>query len=136
MGWGGTECGARCWGIAGSKVFVDLAADCRQLTLLQLGDADAAPVFGGANKRGVDELQNGTLAKGIGDYLGAPARLPEQPIEQIGGSDRPTMAKRETQMRDARLEIVVETHHRRRQILAIVAMSSRSRRANAGEAAW
>src|ERR1700675_4956886 len=50
------------------------------------------------------------------DHLGAPARLAEQPLEQIGSADRPTMAKRETQMRDARLQVVVETANRRGQI--------------------
>jgi hypothetical protein len=35
------------------------------LTLLELGDVDAARVSGGANERGVDELQDGALAKGI-----------------------------------------------------------------------
>jgi hypothetical protein len=47
------------------------------------------------------------------------------------------MAEREAQMRDARLEVVVETRHGRgRSWPYVVAMSSRSRRANAGEGAW
>jgi len=43
-------------GIALSEVLVDLVADYLQLTLLELGNADAAPALGGANERGVDEL--------------------------------------------------------------------------------
>ena len=63
------------------EVIVDLVADCLELTLFELGDADTAPAFGGANERGVDELQDGALAKGMRDYFGAPARLAEQALE-------------------------------------------------------
>ena len=41
-------------------------------------------MLGGADQRGLDELQDGALAKGMRDHLGAPARLTEQPLEQIG----------------------------------------------------
>jgi len=47
--------------------------------------------------------------KAWGDHLGAPARLAEQPLEQICGADRPAVAERETQMGDARLKVVVKT---------------------------
>src|SRR5258708_1397234 len=76
-------------------------------------------MLGGANERGVDELQDRALAKGMRDDLGAPAGLAEQALEQIGGANHPAMAKREAQMRDARLEVVVETCHRRRQVFVI-----------------
>ena len=56
MGWRFGDCYACWWGIAGSKIFVDLATDCRQLTLLEFGDADAAPAFGSADERGIDKL--------------------------------------------------------------------------------
>ena len=100
---------ACCRGIAGSKISVDLIADCLQLTLLELGDADAAPAFGGADECGVDKLQDGALAKGMRDDFGAPARLAEQSLEQIGGADRSPMGERETQMCNAGLEVVVQT---------------------------
>ena len=64
-------------GMAGSKIFVDLVTDCLQLTLLELANADATPTFGGADERGVDELQDGGSAKGMrGMTLGAPATAP------------------------------------------------------------
>jgi len=47
--------------MAGSKIFVDLVTDCLQLTLLELANADATPTFGGADERGVDELQDGRV---------------------------------------------------------------------------
>jgi len=97
-----------------SEVLVDFLADCLQLALLELGDPDPAPALSRANERGVHQLQDGTLAKGMRDHLGAPPFLAEQPLEQIGGADCSTMAKRETQMCDARLEVVVETGDGRR----------------------
>jgi hypothetical protein len=42
------------------EVIIDLVADCLELTLFELGDADPAPAFGGANER--DELQDGVRA--------------------------------------------------------------------------
>src|SRR5215469_3557713 len=84
MGWGcGNSC-ARHWGSASTKILVDLGADCPQLTLLELGDLDPTPALGGTNERGIHQLQNGTLAKGMRDHLGAPPFLAEQPLEQIG----------------------------------------------------
>jgi len=37
----------------------------------------------------------------VRDDLGAPPFLAEQPLEQIGGADRPAMAEREAKVRDA-----------------------------------
>jgi hypothetical protein len=45
---------------------------------------------GGADQRGIHQLQNRTLAEGVRDHLGAPPFLAEQPLEQIGGADRPS----------------------------------------------
>ena len=69
--------------------------------LLELGNGDTAPALGGANERGIH--QDGALAESVRDDLGAPPFLAEQPLEQIGGADRPAMAEREAQMRDAGL---------------------------------
>src|SRR6516225_1246216 len=46
MGWGWIDRSARCWGIAGSKILVDLVSDCLQLTLLELADLEPAPALG------------------------------------------------------------------------------------------
>ena len=119
MGWGCGDRWARCWSIARGEIVVDFVAYCRQLAALELGNADAAPSFGGANERGVDQLQDSALAKGMRDHLGASAGLAKQSLEQIGGADHPAMAEREAQMRNARLKVVVETRHRRGQVLAV-----------------
>src|SRR6516164_4164226 len=92
MGWGWVDRSARCWGIAGSKILVDLVSDCLQLTLLELADLDPAPALGRTDECGIHQLQNGPLAKGMRDHLGAPPFLAEQPLEQIGGADRPAYA--------------------------------------------
>src|SRR5437588_9406890 len=105
-----------CRRIARGEIFVDLLSDCPELTLLELDDPDPAPTFGGANERGIHQLQDRTLAKSMRDDFGAPALLTEQPFQQIGGADRPAMAERKTQLRNARLEVVVETSRGRRQI--------------------
>jgi hypothetical protein len=42
--------------MAPGEVGLDLVADCLQLTLLELGHADAAPALSGANERGIDQL--------------------------------------------------------------------------------
>src|SRR6516164_7897151 len=103
LGCSGRQC------ITVSKVFVDLVSDCSQLTPFELADADAAPAFGGADQRRVHQLQDGAFAKGMRENFGAPAFLSKQPLQEIGGADRPAMAKREAQMRNAGLKIVLET---------------------------
>src|SRR5436190_6100096 len=66
------------------EVFVDLLSDCSELMLLEFGDADAAPAVGGADQRGIHQLQDGALAKGMRDDFGAPPLLAKQPLQQIG----------------------------------------------------
>jgi hypothetical protein len=46
--------GRRC--ISGGEVIVDLVMDCLELTLFELGDAEAAPAFGGRDQRRTDQL--------------------------------------------------------------------------------
>src|SRR6516165_2465036 len=120
-------------GIANSKILVDLVADCLQLTLLELADLDPAPALGGTDKCGIHQLQNGALAKAMRDDLGASPLLAEQPLEQIGGADRPAVAERKLQMRDARREVVIEAGYRRVKIPTVgrrnvVAQQARQRR--------
>src|SRR6266513_2755239 len=105
--------------IACGEVFVDVLADRPELTLLELADADAAPAFGGADQRGIHQLQDGAFAEGMRDDFGAPPLLAKQALQQIGGADRSAMAEREAQMRDAGLEIVLEAGQCARQVAAI-----------------
>src|SRR6516165_1325477 len=58
--------------ITGGEVLVDLLTDCLELALFELGDADAAPAFGGADQCRIDQLQDGALAEGMRDHFGAP----------------------------------------------------------------
>jgi len=111
--------GSGCRRIACGKVFVDLLSDRLELPLFELGEADATPAFGGTDQRRVHRLQEGALAEGMGDHLGAPPLLAKQPLQEIGGADRPAVAEREAQMRDAGLEIILEAGHRTRQITII-----------------
>src|SRR5436305_12419395 len=78
-----------CRRIACGKVFVDLFADYLELALFELADTDAAPAFSGADQRRVHQLQDGALAKRMGDHLGAPALLAKQPLQESVGADRP-----------------------------------------------
>src|SRR6516165_1173946 len=105
--------------IAGGEVFVDLVTDCLELTLLELADPDAAPAFGSADQRCVHQLEDGALTESMRDHLSAPPFLAKQSLQQIGGADRPAMAEWEPEMRDAGLEIILETGHRARQIVAV-----------------
>ena len=105
--------------IAGGEVCIELGLDCPELTLLELGDTDAAPAFGGADQRREHQVQDDALAKGVGDHLGASPLLAKQPLQEVGGADRPAVSQRETQMRDAGLEVVLETGRGARQVAAI-----------------
>ena len=71
--------------IAGGEVFVDLLADCFDLTLSELADADAAPAFGSTDQCRIHQLQDGAFTKGMRDHLGAPPLLAKQPLQEIGG---------------------------------------------------
>jgi hypothetical protein len=117
-------------GIARRELVIELAADCLHLTVLELGNLDTAPALGGTNERAYISFKTAVSPQACGISLVAPARFAEQPLEQIGCADRPATAERETQIGDARLEVVVETCHRRRQIPTVGYMAAAP--ANAG----
>src|SRR5437762_7493489 len=56
----------RCRRIARGEIFVDLLSDCPELTLLELGDPDPAPTFGGANERGIINFRTARSPKACG----------------------------------------------------------------------
>src|SRR5438270_8938186 len=72
------------------------------------------------DERGVHELEHGTLAKGMGNDLGSPALLAEDPLEHVGGARCAPMRNRKLQVRDAGVEVVEEARRRAR-IVALVA---------------
>ena len=65
-------------------------------------------MFCRSNERTEHQLQNGSLAKGVGDDLKAAALLDEQAFKQIRGSDRPAVCLRGSQVRNASFEVVHE----------------------------
>jgi hypothetical protein len=62
---GGGNCSGY-WRIASGELVVEFVADRFQLTLLELGNSNPAPTLGGADQCRIDELQDGTLAEGVG----------------------------------------------------------------------
>src|SRR5258707_15126990 len=93
-----------CRRIACGKVFVDVLSDRLELTLFELGEADAAPAFGGADQPRVHQLQDRALAKSMGDHLGPPPLLTKQPLQEIRGADHQAVAARKAPRRDSCLQ--------------------------------
>jgi hypothetical protein len=67
---------------------IELLSDGSYLPTFELGDLDRAPALGGANERPEHQLQDGPLAKGIGDDFEAATLLDEQTFKHIRGADR------------------------------------------------
>jgi hypothetical protein len=59
---------------------IEFLADRFQLTLLELGHAQAAPTFCRADQRRVHELEHGALPKGMRDHFCPSPLLTEQPF--------------------------------------------------------
>jgi hypothetical protein len=63
---------------------IKFLADGRQLTLFELGHAQAALAVGRTDQCRIHQLQDCPFTEGMRDDLGAPPLLAEQPLEQIG----------------------------------------------------
>jgi hypothetical protein len=87
---------------------VELLAHGVQLPSLEGRDLVRPPTLGSADHRAEHELQHRLLAEGVGDDLQAPPLLDEQPLEEVGGANRPTMADRQPEMGDAGPEVVAK----------------------------
>src|SRR5262249_44314086 len=87
---------------------IEFFSDRSQLATFELSDFDRAPSLGGADQRAEHQLQDGSLAEGVGDDLEAAAFLDKQTLKQIRRADRPAMGDRESQVRDAGFEVVHE----------------------------
>ena len=95
-----------------SLVFlIELFSDSSYLSTFELGDLDRAPALGGANERAEHQIQDGVLAKGIGDDFEAATLLHEQAFKQIRGADRSAVCDGESQVRNAGFEVVHEARH-------------------------
>ncbi len=66
------------------------------------------------------QLQDGSLAEGVGDNLEATALLDEQTLKQIRRADRAAVGDRESQVRDAGFEVVHEAGNRSVVLAAII----------------
>lgn len=82
-------------------------ANSDQLAAFKFGHAQAAPALGGADQCGIHQLEHRALAESVWDDLGAPPFLTEQPLEHVGGADRPPMREWEAQMGNARFKVVL-----------------------------
>ena len=93
-----------------SLVELGLQLLAQRLDLLDLegGHHDVAPALTRAHERCIHQFHDGALAKGMRDDLGAPALLAEHALEQVGGADRAPMSDGQLEVRNARLEVVLE----------------------------
>ncbi len=66
------------------------------------------------------KLQHRFLAEAVGNDLQAPALLDEQPFQQVGRSRNAPIGDGQTQMGDARLEIVLKAGERARRDHGVV----------------
>src|SRR4030095_13299217 len=94
----------------------ELVADRPQLALLEFADGDPPPPLGGADDGRVHQLQHRAFAEGVRNDLRPASLLEEEPLQQVRGAHDPAMPEREAQVGDARVEVVPETLHHRRQL--------------------
>jgi hypothetical protein len=95
---------------------VEFFAERAQLALLQLANLDPAPALGGADDSRAQKLRHRPLAESMGTDLRSAALFEEESLEEVGGADHAAMAEWEAQMRDARLEVVLETLYHCREL--------------------
>ena len=87
---------------------VEVLADARDLTKLELGEAQAAPALGGAHQGTEHQLQNRLLAEAVRNDLQPTPLLDEETLEEVGGPDRSAVRDWQAQMRNAGFEVVLE----------------------------
>ena len=101
-------------------IFVEFFSDSGDLSEFELGEAQAAPSFGGSDERAEHELEHRLLAEAIGNDFQPPSFLDEQPFEEVRRPCETTMRDRQAQVRDAGLEIVLETGERTGQDVGVI----------------
>ena len=94
----------------------ELVTNRPELAPFEFTDGDPAPPLGGADDGGIHQLQHRALAERVRNDLRPAALLEKEPLQQVGGAHDAAMAERKTQMGDARVEVVTETLHDRRQL--------------------
>src|SRR6059036_1618154 len=97
----------------------ELVADRSELALLKFADGDPAPPLGGPDDGGIHQLQHRALAERVWDDLRPAALLEKESLQQVRGAHDAAMPEREAQVGDARVEVVTETLHHRRQLALV-----------------
>ena len=83
----------------GIVLVVEFLSERSHLSSLELGDLDRSPALCGTRHGGEHQLEDGLLAKGVGNDLEAPAFFDEQSFQQVRGPRRPTVPDRHPQVR-------------------------------------
>ena len=86
--------------------------------MLQFGDVDGLPAFGGPYHDGVDPLQAAFLGKETRQGFGPQALLDKGVLNQVGRPDKFTMGPRQLQMIQQRVQVFTEDTAQRGQLLA------------------
>src|SRR5262249_60779801 len=73
---------------------IELVTNSNQLAAFEFGHAQAAPAFGRADQCGIHELEHRAHAERMRDHLGASPFLTEQPLKQVGRTNRTSVRER------------------------------------------
>ena len=86
--------------------------------MLQFGDVDGLPAFGGPYQDGIDQLQTAFLGKETRQGFGPPALLDKGALNQVGRPDKFTMGPRQLLMIQQSVQVFTEDTAQRGQLLA------------------
>ncbi len=77
------------------------------------GHADAAPLRRGGHQDGEHQCETRPLSREAGDHLRPTARFAERPLQEVGGPDPLPVLDGEQEIREALLQVLFQTLHRR-----------------------
>ena len=86
--------------------------------MLQFGDVDGLPAFGGPDQDRIDQLQAAFLGTETRQGFGPQALLDKGVLNQVGRPDKFTMGPRQLQMIQQRVQVFTEDTAQRGQLLA------------------
>jgi hypothetical protein len=72
----------------GLVFLIELFSDSGHLRVLEVGELDRPPALSSPDHGAEHELQDGLLAKGVGNDLQAPALLNKEPLQEVRRTDR------------------------------------------------
>src|ERR1700683_4521999 len=88
-----------------------------KLCALEFGDSVLPPALGAADEGGEHQLEDGVFTGNALSRSQPAALLEEETLEGVGRANKAAMVHGASQMRDASLEVVFKTGHRRRMLL-------------------